>query len=97
MTKQTYNNIWDAIEPNKVIAANLKVRSELMIRIAEKIKEKGYSQKTAAKILEVTQPRVSDLINGHVELFSIDTLVNMLAALDVDVEIKTHNHMLCAA
>ncbi|MEO8926480.1 MAG: XRE family transcriptional regulator [Caulobacteraceae bacterium] len=33
-----------------------------------------------AKLFGVTQPRVSDLMRGKIELFSLDTLVNMLAA-----------------
>ena len=36
----------------------------------------------AARLFGVTQPRVSDLMRGKVDLFSLDTLVNMLTAYD---------------
>jgi predicted XRE-type DNA-binding protein len=37
----------------------------------------------AAELLGVTQPRVSDLMRGRIDLFSIDTLIDMLARLGV--------------
>jgi predicted XRE-type DNA-binding protein len=62
-------------------AANLTARSLLMIAIEERIKERGWTQTQAAEILHVTQPRVSDLINGKLHKFSLDALVNMLPAV----------------
>ena len=44
------------------------------------IAEEGLTQARAAKLFGVTQPRVSDLVRGKIELFSIDALVNMVAA-----------------
>jgi predicted XRE-type DNA-binding protein len=54
------------------------------------IREQGMTQARAAKLLGVSQPRVSDLMCGKIELFSIDNLVNLLAAagLRVDVRVK---------
>ena len=43
----------------------------------------------SAKLLGVTQPRISDLKRGKIDLFSIDALVEMLARLDVTVTVKT--------
>jgi predicted XRE-type DNA-binding protein len=97
MTKKTYNNIWNAIEPDASIAANLKIRADLMTALIEKIRAQNYSQSKVASILGVHQPRISNLMNGRIDLFSIDELVNMLTALDVDVKLETHNKRLCAA
>jgi predicted XRE-type DNA-binding protein len=89
--KEVYNNIWDAIEPDRKKAASLRIRADLMNEIIEKIRAKGYSQSKAAEILGVTQPRVSALMNGRINLFSTDAFVDMLDALDLKVEVKVTN------
>jgi predicted XRE-type DNA-binding protein len=70
-------------------AAHLLIRSDLMLQLSDLIAERGLTQRAAAKALGVTQPRISDLVRGRVELFSIDTLVEMLTRLGVDVTVKT--------
>jgi len=70
-------------------AAHLLIRSDLMGQLRVLIAARGLTQKAAAKALGVTQPRVSDLVRGRIELFSIDTLVEMLSRLDVIVTVKT--------
>jgi len=70
-------------------AAHLQIRSQLMVRIELLIKEMGLTQTQAAKALGVTQPRVSDVVRGRLERFSIDTLVDMLARLGVTVTVRT--------
>ena len=70
-------------------AAHLLIRTDLMIQLTGLIAERGLTQKQAAKALGVTQPRISDLVRGRIELFSIDTLVDMLSRLDVAVTLKT--------
>ncbi len=44
-------------------------------------------QAEAAKVLRVTQPRVSDLLRGRIDLFSTDALIDMLARLGVGVRL----------
>lgn len=68
-------------------AANLKVRSSLMGRIREIIEEEGLTQTRAARKFGVTQPRISDLTRGRIELFSVDALILMLAAAGHQVEV----------
>jgi predicted XRE-type DNA-binding protein len=68
-------------------AEHLKVRSDLLIHIQKVISTRGLKQAQAAKLLRVSQPRVSDLMRGRIELFSIDTLIDMLANLGVRVKI----------
>jgi predicted XRE-type DNA-binding protein len=68
-------------------ALNLKMRSDLMIRLSALIDARGLTQAQAAALFGVTQPRVSDLLRGKIDRFSIDTLVAMLGHAGVDVRI----------
>ena len=69
-------------------AAHLLIRSDLMIALSTIIKERGLTQTRAARLLDVTQPRVSDLVRGRIELFSIDALVEMLGRAGVGVSVR---------
>ena len=64
-------------------AEYLKVRAELMLNLQKVITARGLKQAETAELLGVTQPRVSDLMRGRIDLFSIDTLIDMLARLGV--------------
>lgn len=88
MSRQRYDSVWDAIEDTPGEAANMKARAELMRAIADYFRTSGMTQAEAAKMLGVTQPRISDLMRGKVDVFSIDTLVNMLAAAEIKLEIR---------
>ena len=68
-------------------AAHLLIRSDLMIRLQEVITSRDLTQVEAAGILRVSQPRVSDLLRGRIDLFSTDTLIDMLGYLDVRVQL----------
>lgn len=68
-------------------AANLAVRSALMGRMREMIEQEGLTQARAARLFGVTQPRISDLVRGKIELFSVDALINMLATGGHRVEV----------
>ena len=68
-------------------AEHLLVRSDLMIKIQQLIASRGFKQAEEAKILRVTQPRVSDLLRGRIDLFSTDALIDMLARLGVRVRL----------
>lgn len=68
-------------------AEHLKIRSDLMIQLQKMIASRGLKQARAAKILRVTQPRVSDLLRGRIDLFSTDALIDMLARLGVRVNV----------
>jgi predicted XRE-type DNA-binding protein len=67
-------------------AEHLKIRSSLMIHLRKVIEARGLKQADAAELLGVTQPRVSDLYQGKIHLFSIDTLVDMLAHAGVRIK-----------
>lgn len=75
-----------AIEDTHGSTANMKARAKLIRAIAECIRNSGMTQAEAAKLLGVTQPRISNLMCGRIDVFSLDMLVNMLAALKVRLE-----------
>jgi predicted XRE-type DNA-binding protein len=68
-------------------AEHLLVRSDLMIKLQKLIASRGLRQVEVARILRVTQPRVSDLLRGRIDLFSSDALIDMLARLGVSVRL----------
>jgi predicted XRE-type DNA-binding protein len=80
-------NVWDAIEKTPALAANMKLRAALMLALTEYIREQGLSQSQAARKFGVTQPRISDLTRGRIDIFAIDTLVNMLTMAGMQVEL----------
>jgi len=69
-------------------AANLKLRSQLMIEVEKDLMEKKLTQQAAAKVLGISQPRVSDLKRGKVDKFTIDMLVNLLTRLGHSVTVR---------
>lgn len=88
MTNERYDSVWDAIESQPAEAENMKLRSELMIALKQRIAQLELSQAQAAKRLGVTQPRVSDLLRGKINLFGLDALVNMAAAVGLRVDLR---------
>lgn len=85
---ESYASVWDAIADTPDEAANLRVRSELMDKIALLIQECGWTQADAAAHCGVTQPRINDLLRGRISRFSLDALVNIAAALGRRVRIE---------
>jgi predicted XRE-type DNA-binding protein len=88
MTTKRYDSVWDAIEKSPAQAENLKLRSSLMLALKRHIEREGMSQTEAAKALGVTQPRISNLMRGKIEVFGLDMLVNMLAAAGLRVTLQ---------
>jgi predicted XRE-type DNA-binding protein len=72
------DNVFEDLGFDPAEAANLKIRSELMLEIKQYIKINKLTQLKAAKIMGVDQPRVSKLLKGQIELFTIDVLIQML-------------------
>ena len=68
-------------------AEHLKLRSHLMAQLRKLIETRGLTQAQAAALFGVTQPRISDLVRSKIDLFSIDTLVDMLAHAGVRVKL----------
>ena len=70
-------------------AEHLRIRSDLMIEISRLVADRGLTQAAAAALMGVSQPRISDLVHGKVDRFSIDTLVAMLGRAGVAVKFTT--------
>ena len=68
-------------------AAHLLVRADLMIRVEEELRSRGFKRAQAATLFGISQPRVSDLLRGRVELFTADDLIGMLARLGLRVRL----------
>ncbi|MGE0280337.1 MAG: helix-turn-helix domain-containing protein [Rhizobiaceae bacterium] len=88
MSNEAFANVWNAIEDTPAEAENMKLRSTLMMALEQHIRAKGWTQIEAAHRLGVTQPRVSDLLRGKINLFALDTLVNMVVAAGLQVELS---------
>jgi predicted XRE-type DNA-binding protein len=88
LSSKNYSSVWEAIEANPADAENMKLRSKLMMALDQHIRAKGWTQTEAASQLGVTQPRISDLLRGKINLFALDTLVNMLVAAGLQIEIR---------
>jgi predicted XRE-type DNA-binding protein len=86
--RKRFDNVWDAIEDDPAERENLKVRSALMTALKGHIEAEGMTQSQAAKKFGVTQPRISDLMRGKIDLFGIDTLVNMVGAAGLHVKVQ---------
>lgn len=86
-----YPNAFEAVgfEPRE--AEHLRLRANLMLELEGLLAARGLTQTEAAKLLHVTQPRISDLMRGKIERFSIDTLVEMLSRAGADITLKVRH------
>jgi len=85
---ERFTSVWDALADTAEEAANLKVRAQLMRKIAVLIQERGWTQAVAADQCGISQPRVNDLLRGRIARFSLDALVNIASALGQQVHIE---------
>ncbi len=90
MKSQRFKSVWEAIEDSAGAAASMKLRAELTHKLIEELKRRRLTQAKAGKKLNVTQPRVSDLMRGRIDLFSLDALVDMaqLVGLQTKMTVK---------
>jgi len=78
-----YDNVFDALEDDSVVAANLRVRAQLMHVLRDYIAQQSITQTEAAQRFGVSQPRVSDLVRGRIDRFTVDALLNILGRVDI--------------
>lgn len=72
-------------------AAHLQLRSDLMIQLRKRLTALGATQEQAARLLGVSQPRISDLMRGKIDRFSVDTLVKLLGKTGADLRVTVRN------
>jgi predicted XRE-type DNA-binding protein len=85
--RHSTGNVFRDLGFSKEEAENLKIRTDLMIRLSKLIETRRLTQAQAAQLFRVTQPRISDLVRGKIDRFSIDTLVAMLGHAGIGVQI----------
>ena len=88
IAQKRFRDVWEALDLAPAEAEHLRVRSELMLALSRTIQERGLTQTEAAARFGVSQPRVSDLMRGRIDRFSIDALVQMLGAAGLHVTLS---------
>jgi predicted XRE-type DNA-binding protein len=81
------SNVFEDLGFGKEEAANLKIRADLMIDLCKFIRSQQWTQAEAATFFGETQPRISNLMNGDIDRFGIDKLVQMLSQAGMDVRV----------
>lgn len=76
--QKSSGNVFRDLGFSREEAEHLKVRSDLMIRLTKFIEARRLTQAQAARLLGVSQPRISDLVRGKIDRFSVDSLIEML-------------------
>lgn len=87
--KKSGGNVFADLGFDRDEAEHLRIRSALMATVRRVLEDRQLTQAQAAELFDVSQPRVSDLVRGKIDLFSIDTLVDMLARAGIRVELRT--------
>ena len=85
---QAFASVWDALEDTPAEAANMRLRSELMNAIRDAVDGWGLSQSAAAKRLEITQPRLNDLLRGRINNFSVDSLLVLAERASLTIRLQ---------
>ena len=85
--RRSTGNVFRDLGFDAAESENLKLRANLMIELSKLVKSRRLTQAKAAAMFGVSQPRVSDLIRGRIDRFSVDTLVAMLGNAGVRVQL----------
>lgn len=88
LSQKAFASVWDALESDPVVAANLAMRSELLRALYKRVGSWRLTQAEAARRLDITQPRLNDLLRGRISKFSLDALVNLAKRADITVQLK---------
>jgi len=91
MSDEQFASIWDAIEDTPAEAENMKLRAGLMRSLKDYVECSVLNHTEAPNLFGVTQPRVSDLMRGKINVFALDAFVNMAAAAGLHDEIRVVN------
>ena len=86
MTRST-GNVFREVGFSAAEAEHLRVRAELMVALQKTISNRALKRAKAARLLRVTEPRVSDLMRGRIDLFGADTLIDMLTCLGAGITV----------
>jgi predicted XRE-type DNA-binding protein len=87
--RRSSGNVFADLGFNPETAEHLRIRSGLMATVRRAIEETGMTQAEAARLFKVTQPRISNLMRGKIDLFSVDSLIEMLSRAGIGIEVWT--------
>jgi predicted XRE-type DNA-binding protein len=87
MERQSFSNVWDALENTPAEAASMTMRSNLLIAIEQRVRSWHVTQAEAARRLGITQPRLNDLLRGRITNFSLDALINLAVQAGLKVRL----------
>lgn len=93
MANNRFASVWDAIDATPELGASLRLRSMLMIALKERIARSGMSSAQAAELLGVTQTRVCDLLEGKINRFDLEALVNIATTVGLSVELNVRESL----
>ena len=85
---ESSGNVFADLGFDPVEAEVMKLRTEIMIRTVQHLKAQGWTQAEAAHHLGITQPRVSRLLRGKVEDFSLDMLLTLATRAGLHPELR---------
>lgn len=88
-TTKANGNIFADLGFSPLESASLQLRARLMAELIRIVRSRRLTQAAAARLLGVSQPRVSDLMRAKVDKFSSDALVEMLALAGIECKITT--------
>ncbi len=92
MTKrQTFANVWDALEDTPEDAAAMAMRSDVMTAITATVRSWSATQAETAHRLGITQPRLNDLLQGKINKFSLDALLILARRAGLKVKINVRS------
>lgn len=86
--KETFDNVFEALGFEKEESQSLRIKSQLMLEIQNLVNKRGYSRRELEKKLDVPQPRVSELMTGKIDKFSLEKLVGFIDKIGGLVEVK---------
>jgi predicted XRE-type DNA-binding protein len=90
MSQLTYDNPFDVGAESQDEVTDITTRADLMILIRKHIKAEGWDQKTAARKLGTSQPRISNLLNGHIGKFSTGMLIDFLTSMGIQIKLTCY-------
>jgi len=88
MKVERFESVWDALEDDPAERERLKMRSALLTALRSKIESWIITQGEAAKRLNITQPRLNDLLKGRFSKFSLDALFDLATRAGLKVRLS---------
>ncbi len=87
MAKKKVHSVFHDLYPEDQ-AAEMEMRSLLLQGLGNWLADSGLTQTEAAKVLAVTQARVSDIKRGRISSFSLDLLVRLAARAGLNPQLR---------